>query len=68
MTESTDQGFATKAIHAGESADKTTGAHNTPIYQTATFSYPTGEELSAAIEKPFDNFFIVAPVTQPRPR
>lgn len=57
MTEQTDQGFATKAIHAGESADKTTGAHNTPIYQTATFSYPTGEELSAAIEKPFDNFF-----------
>ena len=57
MTEQIEPGFATKAIHVGEGADPTTGAHNTPIYQTATFSYPSGEELSAAIEKPFDNFF-----------
>jgi len=29
--------FATKAIHAGQSADPTTGAVMTPIYQTSTY-------------------------------
>lgn len=29
--------FATKLIHSGEQIDKTTGAVNTPIYQTSTF-------------------------------
>ena len=49
--------FSTRAIHAGEGRDPATGAHNTPIYQTATFSFKSGEELSAAIDAPFDNFF-----------
>jgi cystathionine gamma-lyase len=31
------QGFGTKAIHAGQSADPTTGAIMTPIYQTSTY-------------------------------
>ena len=53
----TQHRFSTRAIHAGEGSDPTTGAHNTPIYQTATFTFETGESLSAAIEKPFDNFF-----------
>ncbi|MHB1355050.1 MAG: cystathionine gamma-synthase [Anaerolineae bacterium] len=30
--------FATKAIHAGQEADPTTGSTITPIYQTATYS------------------------------
>jgi len=34
--------FATKAIHAGQEADPTTGSTITPIYQTATY---TQEEL-----------------------
>ena len=29
--------FATKAIHAGQEADPTTGAVMTPIYQTSTY-------------------------------
>ena len=29
--------FATKAIHAGQEPDPTTGAVMTPIYQTSTF-------------------------------
>lgn len=49
--------FSTVAIHAGEGTDPATGAHNTPIYQTATFAFESGEALSAAIEQPFDNFF-----------
>lgn len=34
--------FSTKAIHAGQEADKTTGATITPIYQTSTY---TQEEI-----------------------
>ncbi|HAX25886.1 MAG TPA: aminotransferase class I/II-fold pyridoxal phosphate-dependent enzyme [Thermomicrobiales bacterium] len=33
------QGFSTRAIHAGEHHDSATGAHNTPIYQTATYVF-----------------------------
>jgi len=34
-------GFATRAIHAGQEPDPTTGAIMTPIYQTATYVQPT---------------------------
>ncbi len=33
-------GFATKAIHAGQEADPTTGAVMQPIYQTSTYRQP----------------------------
>ncbi|MGA2875275.1 MAG: PLP-dependent aspartate aminotransferase family protein [Nitrososphaerales archaeon] len=33
-----DSGFATRAIHAGQSPDPTTGAISTPIYQTTTYA------------------------------
>jgi|TARA_B110000483_G_scaffold1650_1_gene1884 methionine-gamma-lyase len=57
--------FSTRAIHEGEGGDKTTGAHNTPIYQTATFAFERAEDFAAAIElavdpdrmNPLDNFF-----------
>lgn len=51
------QGFATRAIHAGEGRDPSTNAHNTPIYQTATFTFGSAEEMAAAMAEPFDNFF-----------
>ena len=57
MKKSEETGFSTRAIHAGEGIDPTTGAHNPPIYQTATFGFESGEALSAAIAEPFDNFF-----------
>lgn len=39
-------GFATRAIHAGQPADPTTGAVVTPIYTAATFAQPSpGEPL-----------------------
>jgi methionine-gamma-lyase len=40
--------FDTNAIRAGEHRDPATGAHNTPIYQTATFSFETSEQLTEA--------------------
>jgi len=50
--------FSTRAIHAGEGWDRSTGAHNTPIYQTATFSFEKAEEMADAIMKnPLDSFF-----------
>jgi methionine-gamma-lyase len=49
--------FSTLAIHAGESRDPSTNAHNTPIYQTATFTFARAEEMTQAIEEPFDHFF-----------
>ena len=50
--------FSTRAIHAGEGWDRATGAHNTPIYQTATFSFETAEEMADAIIKnPLESFF-----------
>lgn len=33
-----DSGFATRAIHAGQAPDPTTGAISTPIYQTTTYA------------------------------
>jgi cystathionine gamma-lyase len=36
--DSTSQGFATRAIHAGQDADPTTGATIVPIYATSTYT------------------------------
>jgi cystathionine beta-lyase/cystathionine gamma-synthase len=37
-TEATRQGFSTRAIHAGQDPDPTTGAVITPIYATSTYA------------------------------
>src|ERR1700756_5657790 len=37
MSKKKPHGFATRAIHAGQAPDPTTGAVTTPIYQTSTF-------------------------------
>lgn len=37
MSDTTKLGFGTKAIHAGQEPDPTTGAIMTPIYQTSTY-------------------------------
>lgn len=44
-----EMGFSTRAIHAGEGTDPATGAHNTPIYQTSTYSFHSLEEKAAII-------------------
>src|SRR5688572_27328648 len=38
MTEKKSTKFATKAIHAGQEPDPTTGAVSVPIYQTSTYA------------------------------
>lgn len=38
MADSKNLGFGTKAIHAGQEPDPTTGAIMTPIYQTSTYT------------------------------
>jgi len=47
-------GFSTRAIHAGEAKDSATGALNTPIYATATFAFDTAEEKEAAVDAALD--------------
>jgi len=52
MRERTDgQGFATRAIHAGERPDPATHAHNTPIYATATFAFDSAAEKEDAVDR-----------------
>lgn len=44
--QSFDEGFETRAIHAGQSIEPVTGAVTTPIFMTSTFAQPTpGEHL-----------------------
>ncbi len=45
------EGFATRAIHAGERPDPVTRAHNTPIYATATFAFDTAAEKEDAVDR-----------------
>lgn len=55
MRQRTDgEGFATRAIHAGERPEPTTHAHNTPIYATATFAFDTAEEKEATVDAALD--------------
>ena len=52
MRERTDgQGFATRAIHAGERPDPSTHAHKPPIYATSTFAFDTAAEKEDAVDR-----------------
>lgn len=42
-----DYGFGTRSIHAGEAPDPSTGAHGVPIYQNATYGFDSYESLEA---------------------
>lgn len=43
-------GPGTRAIHAGEAPDPSTRAHATPIYQTATFAFESGERKEEVVD------------------
>ena len=45
-----EDGFSTRAIHAGEETDPATRAHATPIYQTAAFAFESGAAKEAAVD------------------
>src|SRR5215813_6586862 len=49
MSKEKPQGFATRAIHAGQPPDPSTGAITTPIYQTSTYV-----QQSPGVHKGFD--------------
>jgi cystathionine beta-lyase len=49
VTEQRAQGFSTRAIHAGNVADPTTGAVTVPIYQTSTYA-----QESLGVHKGYD--------------
>ncbi len=40
-------GLGTRSIHAGEAPDPSTGAHGVPIYQNATFAFPSYTSVEA---------------------
>jgi O-acetylhomoserine (thiol)-lyase len=41
-----DQGFATKAVHAGETADPVTGSRATPIHQTSSYQFKDADHAA----------------------
>jgi O-acetylhomoserine (thiol)-lyase len=47
MSENNGPGFETLAIHAGARPDPTTGARQTPIYQTASFVFEDAEHAAS---------------------
>ena len=47
MKENDSLRFDTKVIHAGQSPEQWQGATLPPIYQTASHSHPSAENLSA---------------------
>jgi cystathionine beta-lyase/cystathionine gamma-synthase len=53
----TSLGFATRAVHAGEAPDPTTGAHGVPLFQNATYAFQTAAELEAAESGRRPHFF-----------
>ncbi len=50
------KGRSTISVHAGEHLDKATGAVNTPIYQSSTFFFPTGDRRTWDGEVPDGSF------------
>ncbi len=50
MENAEERGLTTRAIHAGEAADPATRAHATPIYQTATFAFESGERKEKVVD------------------
>ena len=50
MKENKEAGFGTRAIHAGQTPDPTTGAIMTPVYQTSTFA----QTSPGVFKEPYD--------------
>jgi O-acetylhomoserine (thiol)-lyase len=46
MSDSTRPGFDTRAVHAGASADPTTGSRAVPIYQTVAYNFKSTEHAA----------------------
>ncbi|MDD4909271.1 MAG: O-acetylhomoserine aminocarboxypropyltransferase/cysteine synthase [Candidatus Omnitrophica bacterium] len=58
MTKESDYRFATKALHAGQSPDPTTGARAVPIYQTTSYVFKDTEHAANLFAlKEFGNIY-----------
>jgi len=55
MTSKT-QGFSTRAVHAGEKRDPSTGAVITPIYETSVFGFSNTKELIDAMSEKVEGY------------
>ncbi|MBT8112173.1 MAG: PLP-dependent transferase, partial [Gammaproteobacteria bacterium] len=47
MSNKTQQGFSTRAIHAGAVPDPTTGARGTPIHQSTAYVFKDADHAAA---------------------
>jgi O-acetylhomoserine (thiol)-lyase len=66
MSDSTRPGFDTRAVHAGASADPTTGSRAVPIYQTVAYNFKdTGHAANLFALREFGNIYsrIMNPTT-----
>lgn len=53
-----DYGFATRALHAGQVADPTTGSRSVPIYQTSSYVFNSSEHAANLFAlKEFGNIY-----------
>jgi methionine-gamma-lyase len=57
MDDTVEQGFATRAIHAGEGADPEHGAINAPIYLTTTYAFDSLEDKQAILSGEREGYF-----------
>lgn len=56
MNDMTGLQFSTQTIHAGEVPDPVTGAHNPPLYQTATYAFSSLAEKQAVLNEEREGF------------
>ena len=51
--------FATRAVHAGEAPDPSTGAHGVPVYQNSTYAFRSYRQTQEAMADRLPHFFYV---------
>jgi methionine-gamma-lyase len=57
MEQERPQGFATRAVHAGEAPDSATGALNPPLYQTSTYAFSSLADKQAILGGEREGYF-----------
>lgn len=63
-----NSGLSTRAVHAGEHVDPSTGAATVPIYQTAPFGFPSAQALEDAFLRPRGGEYIYSRMGNPTVR
>lgn len=68
MNDTSRSGPSTRAVHAGEQTDPSTGAAAVPIYETAPFGFATAEELEETFYNQRDGKYIYSRLGNPTVR